>query len=180
VRAHETLHPDVSVVAIHLDFGDRGNDSAFTVRECDAATAREHTERGDVPPHGDWWRGINQTLTIFDNLVFNTDRHTGNLLIGDDWRVWFIDHTRAFQTRRELRNPESIEFIQRRLWRRLEDLPDEEVRERLAPYLGGRELMALLARRRHLVRHIEGLIARRGERAVLFDYSYDLAAWNGR
>jgi hypothetical protein len=146
----------------------------------DARTARDYVEHGQQPPHADWWRGVLQTLAIFDNLVFNTDRHTGNLLIDADWKVWFIDHTRAFQLRRRLRNPESIGFAERHLWERLRTLPDNEIRAHLSPYLGGREIMALLARRDHLVRHIEKLIEERGERAVLFDYSYELTAWRGR
>jgi hypothetical protein len=145
-----------------------------------AMTASEHVERGDRPPNADWWRGVLQTLAIFDNLVFNTDRHTGNLLIDDDWKVWFIDHTRTFQRRRELRNADAIDFAERHLWQRLRALSDDEIKARLAPYLGGREIMALLARRNRLVHHIEDLIEKRGERAVLFDYSYELSAWNGR
>jgi len=145
-----------------------------------ATTARDHMERGEKPPNADWWRGITQTLAIFDNLLFNTDRHVGNLLIDERWNVWFIDHTRAFQPRRELRNPEVIDFSERRLWERLRDLPDEVIRARLAPYLDESEMMSLLARRQRLVHHIEHLIDERGERAVLFDYSYDLSMWRDR
>jgi hypothetical protein len=145
-----------------------------------AETAEHHIESGTQPPHADWWRGVQQTLTIFDNLVFNTDRHMGNLLIDSDWTVWFIDHTRAFQLRRQLRNPEIIKFTERRLWRRLQTVTDDDIRGRLSPFLGSRELMALLARRDRLVAHIEGLIAANGENAVLFDYSYDLADWRGQ
>jgi len=146
----------------------------------DSMTARQHLDRGDSPPHADWWRGVMQTLAIFDNLVFNTDRHVGNLLIDGQWQVWFIDHTRAFQQERALRNPEAIRFSERHLWERLRGLSDDEIRAHLAPYLSGREIMALLARRERLVHHIEGLIDERGERAVLFDYSYDLKDWRNR
>ncbi|MGD8328302.1 MAG: hypothetical protein PVJ49_02620 [Acidobacteriota bacterium] len=145
-----------------------------------ASTARDRMERGEKPPNADWWRGITQTLAIFDNLLFNTDRHVGNLLIDERWNVWFIDHTRAFQPHRELRNPEVIEFSERRLWERLRDLPDEIIRECLAPYLDESEMMSLLARRHRLVNHIGHLIDERGERAVLFDYSYDLSMWRDR
>lgn len=145
-----------------------------------ADTAGDMHERGEQPPNADWWRGIIQTLAIFDNLTFNTDRHGDNLLIDQDWRVWFIDHTRAFQSRRTLRNPESIAFAERHLWQRLQTLSDDEIRSRLGPYLGPEEMMALLARRERLVRYIEELIDERGERAVLFDYSYDLSSWRRR
>ncbi len=145
-----------------------------------AETARHHIEHGTRPPHADWWRGVQQTLTIFDNLLFNTDRHTGNLLVDEQWTVWFIDHTRAFQLRRELRTPEHIRFVERGLWNRLRALNEEDLLRRLSAYIGGREIMALLARRDRIVRHIERLIDEHGEGAVLFDYSYALAAWQRR
>jgi len=142
-----------------------------------ARTAQQHVDSGSKPPSADWWRGVLQTLTIFDNLVFNTDRHQGNLLIDDHWTVWFIDHTRAFQLRRDLRNPESIRFSERQLWQRLQTVSDDQIKQRLSPYLGGEKMMALLARRARLVRHIEGLIDRNGAESVLFDYSYDVESW---
>ena len=39
-----------------------------------------------------------QMLRLFDQLIANIDRNLGNLLIGNDWTIWAIDHTRAFRT----------------------------------------------------------------------------------
>jgi hypothetical protein len=33
-------------------------------------------------------------MRAFDQLIYNTDRNLGNLLIDGDWRIWMIDHTR--------------------------------------------------------------------------------------
>jgi len=142
-----------------------------------AMSETQRQERGIEPPNATWWRGVLQALVIFDNLASNADRNTTNLLIDPDWGVWFIDHTRAFQQDRDLRNPEHIGFIERRLFRLLRDLPDADIRERMSPYLDGREIGALLRRRARIVEHIETLIERQGEGAVLFDYSYNIDDW---
>lgn len=142
-----------------------------------AMSEKERQERGIAPPNEDWWRGVLQTLVIFDNLIFNADRNTGNLLIDPAWRVWFIDHTRSFQQDRNLRNPEHITFCERRLFERLRDLSDDEIRDAMLPYLDGRQIGALLRRRERIVERIDELIDDNGEDAVLFSYSYDLADW---
>ena len=41
-------------------------------------------------------------LRLFDQLIANTDRNLGNLLIGNDWTIWAIDHTRAFRTQHDV------------------------------------------------------------------------------
>jgi hypothetical protein len=118
-----------------------------------------------------------QTLRIWDNLIFNADRNTGNFLIDPDWGIWFVDHTRAFQLRRDLRNVESITFCESELWNRLSALGDEVIEERMARYLDGREIGALLTRRERIVKHIEKLIEELGEDKVLFRYSHDISDW---
>lgn len=142
-----------------------------------AMTEGVRRERAIEPPSGTWWRGIMQTMQIFDTLVWNADRHSGNLLIDPDWGVWFIDHTLAFQTRRDLQL-ESINFCERRLWERLRTLSDDGIAKQLAPYLDGREIGSLLSRRERIVKHIEKLIATRGIDEVIFDYSHDIADWS--
>jgi hypothetical protein len=142
-----------------------------------ATTETKRRELGVEPPNASWWSGIMQTLRIWDMLIFNADRNTGNFLIDPDWGVWFVDHTRAFQLRRDLRNIESITFCERALWDRLLTLSDDEIEERMGPYLDGREIGALLARRDRIVKHIERLIEENGEDRVIFRYSYDVADW---
>jgi hypothetical protein len=142
-----------------------------------ATTETKRRELGSEPPNSSWWSGIMQTLRIWDNLIFNADRNTGNFLIDATWGIWFVDHTRAFQKRRDLRNIESITFCERILWDRLRTLSDNEIKERMAPYLDGREIGALLARRDRIVAHIEKLIEENGEDRVIFRYSHDIRDW---
>ena len=47
-------------------------------------------------------------VRLFDQLIFNTDRNLGNLLIDKSWRLWMIDHTRAFKTFTEPKSPKNL------------------------------------------------------------------------
>jgi hypothetical protein len=109
-----------------------------------------------------------QLMKVFDNLIFNDDRNVGNILIDAEWRLWWIDHTRAFRTFSQLSDPESIRYCDRNLWNKLQTLDTGEVKTRLKEYLRDNEISALLKRRKVLVEHIEGLIEERGAGQVLF------------
>ena len=37
-----------------------------------------------------------QVVRVFDELIQNRDRNQGNILWTSDWKMWLIDHTRAF------------------------------------------------------------------------------------
>ncbi len=107
-------------------------------------------------------------MRVFDNLIYNIDRNQGNILIDRNWRVWLIDHGRAFRLEKELRNPELIVQCGRKLWEKLKSLDEETVRERLKKFLRSSQIKALMRRRDILVAHIQKLIEERGENKVLF------------
>jgi hypothetical protein len=105
---------------------------------------------------------------VFDNLIYNTDRNQGNIVIDRNWKVWLIDHTRAFRREKELRNPEMVIQYDRKLWEKLKALDKKAVRKRLKKLLRPPEIKGLLWRRDKLVQHIQKLIKERGENKVLF------------
>lgn len=132
-------------------------------------TETERIEEGLVPPDDRRWRHQKNAMRVFDNLVFNADRNTGNILVDADWNLWLVDHTRAFQRVEELRNPLEVMRIDRTLWRRLQELDRETLDTELGPYLSPFEIADLLVRRDLLVEHIRSLVAQRGEAVVFFD-----------
>ena len=109
-----------------------------------------------------------QELQIFDNLIYNEDRNLGNVLIDSDWKLWLIDHGRAFRRWKQLQNPDLISFVDRNLWEKLQTLDETLIRERLKDYVRPYELSGLLERRRLLVEHIQNLIDENGEGGVLY------------
>jgi hypothetical protein len=121
------------------------------------------------PPDALRWVQQKQIMYVFDNLIANSDRNQGNLLIDGSWNIWFIDHTRAFKRSSTLIYRDKLSHCERRLWKALQEVDDETLRQRAEPYLESQEISKLVTRRRILVRHIQKLIDQNGEDEVLFD-----------
>ncbi len=134
-----------------------------------AMTEVDRLEKKIEPPDDQRWKKQIQTMNVFDAVVYNTDRNLGNVLITPDWKVWMIDHTRAFRRYKKPQSPEALRQCERRLFARLGSLDGALVRERLAPYLQKTEIEAILARSRFIVERLTTLIAERGEAQVLYD-----------
>ena len=129
-----------------------------------------------TPPDQEKWDRQLQVALVFDRLINNQDRHRSNLLVDSDWKVWLIDHTRAFQLGLGLleseetlpEEPEEIKRCDKDLWERLQTLEDQTISEHLRPFLRPQEISDLLSRRQWLLGHIQGLIDEKGAEEVLF------------
>ncbi len=133
-----------------------------------AMTDERRRKEKKTPPDMTRWMRQMEIMHVFDSLIFNTDRNFGNVLIDANWKVWLIDHTRAFRPDDKLKSPENIHGCGRNLFQRLKRLDEQEVRARLKPHLRAYEIDAVLKRRARLVEYIEDLIRKNGEDAVLF------------
>jgi hypothetical protein len=105
---------------------------------------------------------------VFDALIQNTDRNIGNSIWSNDWKMWLIDHTRAFRLDPNLRRPDQLSRCDRTLLERLRALTPEILEKTVGSSLTRAEQEALLARRDKIVMHYEDRIARLGEVVVLF------------
>lgn len=137
----------------------------------------ELLEQGSLdPPDPARWNRQKEIMRVFDSLIANNDRNQGNLLIDSSWNIWLIDHTRGFKQSSELIDSDRLTACERGLWASLRGIDEAAVRERVEPYLGSREVRALLLRRDKLIRHLQKLIDKQGEDAVLFDLPAATAA----
>ncbi len=109
-----------------------------------------------------------QVMKIFDDLIYNDDRNQGNMLYDKVWKLWLIDHTRAFRLYEDLPEISQLQRCERGLWENLQKLDDEQVRERMKGLLNGMEIKGLLKRRALLVEHYRARIAEKGEAGILF------------
>jgi hypothetical protein len=132
-------------------------------------TESDRRQRGLQPPDLMAWNRQMQILHIFNNLIARRDVNPGNTLIDSDWRVWFIDSTRAFGNVDDLVCPDSVRRCERGLFERLQALDPARVGHELGPYLSRSEINALMVRRDKLVAHLLDLIDQSGEEAVIFD-----------
>ncbi len=117
-----------------------------------------------VPKPASWNRELAR-MKMFDDLISNSDRNKGNLLVDDDWHLFLIDHSRAFVT--DLKLPQELQTIDRALWQRMLALDEATLARSLGAWLDGRQRQAILRRRDDMKRKIDALVAKSGQ-AVFF------------
>ena len=124
--------------------------------QSEAKSKPELKGRGD-PPDTEIWNQQMQMVRLFDQLIANIDRNLGNLIITKDWRLWPIDHTRAFRTYRDLKTPANVTRVERKVLERLKALDRDALKRETGKYLTTFQIDAVLARRDAIVARIEGL-----------------------
>ncbi len=135
----------------------------------EAMTEKSRKKDDIAPPTPRFWMLQYQIMYLFDNLIYNDDRNTGNILIDKNWVLWLIDHTRAFRPVSELKNPSTIILCERGMWEKLKNLEDSVIKERLDEYLDTFEMKTLLKRKKKMIEHVQELFEKRGQDSVLFD-----------
>jgi hypothetical protein len=112
--------------------------------------------------------GYLSVMRVFDELIQNRDRNLGNMIWSSDWKLWMIDHTRAFRLGKDLLSPKTVERCERSFFAKMKELNAPQLTETMGKSLTKDEIAALLARRDALVKLIEGRIAEFGEDKILF------------
>jgi DNA phosphorothioation-dependent restriction protein DptG len=107
-------------------------------------------------------------MRVFDELIQNRDRNAGNLLWTADWKMWMIDHTRAFRLGKELLKPQQLERVERTLFEKMRELNETKLADAMGKSMTKAEIDALLARRDAIVKLFDDRIAQRGEAAVVY------------
>lgn len=119
----------------------------------------------DEFPKGTLWAMQIIRQRMFDNLIANDDRNQGNLLIDADGHLSLIDHSRAFGVGRSL--VYDLSRVDAELWEAMTRLSEPSLKAAIGPWLDGGQIRAILRRRDDMARHIEKLVAERGEAQVL-------------
>jgi hypothetical protein len=130
-------------------------------------TEAERRDKQIKPPATQEWSDQLNVVRVFDQLIYNTDRNQGNLLITPEWKLYMIDHTRAFRTAKTLLKPESLGRCDFKLLKAMKNLNTVDTKRELAAYLRAEEISGLLTRRDVIVRFFEREVAAKGEDAVL-------------
>jgi hypothetical protein len=126
-------------------------------------------EKGLKAPDEASWSEQIYRVRLFSQLVQDTDRNRGNLLITTEWRIWMIDFTRAFRRWPKLQSPQGLERCDRKLLEALREVTRKDLEAALKDTLSHVEIEGLVARRDLLVQHYEALVRERGESAVLYE-----------
>jgi len=118
-------------------------------------------------PDAEAWNRQMHRLRVFTELVQDTDRNLGNVLITREWQLRMIDFTRAFRTMDTIREAQ-ITRCDRKLLAALEGLTVASVTAATERHLLPNEVKAVLARRDRIVKHVARLVAEKGEAAALY------------
>jgi len=121
-----------------------------------------------TPPDPEAWNKQIHKMRVFAQLVYDTDRNLGNVLISENWHLWMIDFSRAFRLYRELENPKNLERCDRVLLERLRQLDAAEVKAKTRAYLTQMEINGIMARRDVIINLFEKFIKEKGEAQVLY------------
>jgi hypothetical protein len=111
----------------------------------------DRKKRKIEPPDNDAWNKQMHIVRVFDQLIANTDRNLGNLLIDKDWRIWMIDHTRGFRLREDLLEPKNLQMCDRELYAKLKSMTQEDLAGIMKKWLNNSETKALLKRRDKII-----------------------------
>ncbi len=134
----------------------------------DGMSELDRVQDGIAPPDPQAWGDMVYKMRLFDSLIYNVDRQSRNMLITEDWRIVLIDHSRAFRTAAELREPAQMTRFSKSLLENIAKLDEETLKERVGNYLTEFQIRAILKRRDLILEHARELVSQRGEERVLF------------
>jgi len=127
-----------------------------------AHTESERVKKKQSPPDVEAWNRAMFKVRVFDALIYNFDRNLGNLLVGPDWKLYMIDHTRSFKIFSELKSPGGLTRFSISLMEALKKLDKATVKEKCGRYLTGPEIEGLFGRRDKILELYTRLVAERG------------------
>src|SRR6202521_2325854 len=120
-------------------------------------------------PDLDAWNNQMYKVRVFDQLVYDTDANLTNVLIGEDWKIWRIDFSRAFRSKKDLKDPQAnLVRCDRQLLEKLKTLDGKELAEKTKHYLDKDDVKAVMARGAKTFEHFQKLVAEKGENEVLY------------
>jgi hypothetical protein len=129
----------------------------------------ERLKNKTQPPDSTRWYQQTQLVHLFDQLIYNIDRNMGNMVITKDWRLWAIDHTRAFRTHETLKSPGAVTRCDRQVFEGLKRLDKDTLKREVGGFLDEWQIRSLLARRDAIVMKLE-----KAGPAALFDRQPEL------
>ncbi len=106
-------------------------------------------------PDKDRWSRQYLLMRVFDQLIYNVDRNATNIVYDKDWKLWMIDHSRAFRRHTKLPDPKALDRCDAVLLARLKELNESLLQEKVGRWLDTGQIRTLLARRNLIVAHFE-------------------------
>ena len=119
-------------------------------------------------PDPDSWNKQMYRVRVLDQLVYDTDANLTNVMIGEDWKIYRIDFSRAFRLYKDLQSVKDLVQCDRQLFTKLKALDGNELAVRTKGFLNKQEVQAVMSRRDKIVDHFQKMIAEKGENEILY------------
>jgi hypothetical protein len=126
---------------------------------------RSVKQSGGVVPSGEIWGKAIRRMILFDNLICNTDRNAGNILIGQPGELILIDHSRALIGDKKLQH--KLERVDGELWDRITTVTPADLTRVLGPWIDRKAIDAMLERRRRMIADVDKLVKKKGRALVI-------------
>ena len=120
------------------------------------------------PPDKEAWDREVLKMKLFDQLIYNVDRHANNILITQDFHLRLIDHSRSLRAQKTLRNPEVLTRFSKSLLEGIKRLTYEDLRKLTGRYIIDAQVRTLIQRRDAILELAAKLVAEKGEAAVIY------------
>ena len=91
-----------------------GKPAAVTWWLENAMTEEARRKKSATDPNEQRFAHYRYRQQLFDELIQNRDRNTGNTLYTADWMTWMVDHTRSFRLNKDLGKPDELIRVERR------------------------------------------------------------------
>ena len=121
-----------------------------------------------TPPDAEAWNNQMYKVRVFDQVVSDSDPNLTNVLIGENWKIWRIDFSRAFRYNKEPKDPKDLVRCDRQLLEKLKALDANALTEKTKQYLTKDQVKAVMARRDKIVAQFQKMIVEKGENEVLY------------
>jgi hypothetical protein len=119
-------------------------------------------------PDVELWNQSMFKVRLFDNLIYNTDRHINNILITKDFQLRLIDHSRSFRPFDTLKQASDLTRFSRSLLEGVQRLEEKDLTARVGRHLTPFQIQGLLKRRDAILALARKMVEQRGESVVLY------------
>jgi len=160
---------DIGMIPMSVDRKVGGSSASVTWWVDDVMmTEKERFQKKIEPANPDLWNKQMHVVRVFDELIQNTDRNLGNLVITKNWDLWMIDHTRGFRIAKTIRQPKNLVRCDKYLLEKMKGLNKPDLQKTMKGYLNGMQIDGILARRDLIVQFFEKEAAKGGE--IIYSY----------
>jgi len=156
------------MVPVYVERKWKGNPGSMSLYLPSKMDEAERHKQKLTPPDADAWNNQMYKIRVFDQLISDSDPNLTNVLIGENWKIWRIDFSRAFRLNKEPKDPKDLVRCDRQLLEKLKALDANTLTEKTKPYLTKDEVKAVMARRDKIVQQFQRMIAEKGENEVLY------------